>query len=531
MAVPDEVMEERKFDSLDTPPNRFVRFALESFSEVCDQVLGCSRMEYGTAYNEAAAMRELLCGFLGSDLFADVGALRRIPYESQVLQKREGYRQILQAWLMLDAAAQIDWLGREDVYDGQSRDVPTLYEYWLYFQLFDLFKSISGIQLIHHEGVIEMGPREAFGKDTDGRLVINLKQGESSFTLFRWTGIDGQSLRLHLFYNREFAPRPGDLDGSYTETFRPDFSVVIIPGDLNGSWDECEKLAAQSERIAYLHLDAKYRVEKLSELFKSSHSEAERRTEKATNTFKNADLYKMHTYNEAIRRTVGSYVLYPGIAGQEDDKNRFKRYHEILPGVGAFALKPEADGQAVGRNALAAFISDVLIHQASRFTQHYRINYWTNEAVREAPVVSGVGESPESPVPPADATIISGYMRLGACEICREKEIFYFHAVAEDGTPQKFDPAVLKAQYFIPFAGNNRARNWLGWYATIDKCELIAKKDLLVLIPAAVVESRRAYYFLVRFKQGSIRDFWKLPGAKPPKPGLPVPGRWLDLLK
>ena len=31
-----------------------------------------------------------------------------------------------------------------------------------------------------------------------------------------------------------------------------------------------------------------------------------------TNTYKRGDLLKMHTYNDAIRRTVGSYVLYPG---------------------------------------------------------------------------------------------------------------------------------------------------------------------------------------------------------------------------
>ena len=30
------------------------------------------------------------------------------------------------------------------------------------------------------------------------------------------------------------------------------------------------------------------------------------------NTYKRGDLLKMHTYNDAIRRTVGSYVLYPG---------------------------------------------------------------------------------------------------------------------------------------------------------------------------------------------------------------------------
>ena len=49
----------------------------------------------------------------------------------------------------------------------------------------------------------------------------------------------------------------------------------------------------------------------------------------------------MHTYNDAIRRTIGSYVLYPGESNLSDGKDTiFRLYDEILPGVGAFAIKP-----------------------------------------------------------------------------------------------------------------------------------------------------------------------------------------------
>ena len=69
----------------------------------------------------------------------------RIPFESTTLQRREGYREILLAWLMLDAAAQLDWPGREDAYDGTTRDVATLYEFWLYFLLVRAFRDRLGM--------------------------------------------------------------------------------------------------------------------------------------------------------------------------------------------------------------------------------------------------------------------------------------------------------------------------------------------------------------------------------------------------
>ena len=47
----------------------------------------------------------------------------------------------------------------------------------------------------------------------------------------------------------------------------------------------------------------------------------------------------MHTYNDAIRRTIGSYVLYPGNINHADKGNKvFSLYDEILPGVGAFSI-------------------------------------------------------------------------------------------------------------------------------------------------------------------------------------------------
>jgi hypothetical protein len=49
----------------------------------------------------------------------------------------------------------------------------------------------------------------------------------------------------------------------------------------------------------------------------------------------------MHAYKDAIRRTGGAYVLYPG-EGKDDP---FRGFHELIPGLGAFVIKPNKDNK------------------------------------------------------------------------------------------------------------------------------------------------------------------------------------------
>jgi hypothetical protein len=126
---------------------------------------------------------DALDAFLAAPLFAEIGPLRRIPIESQALQKREGYREILHAWLMLEVAAQIDWPGRNDAYDGTNRDVATLYEFWLYFILIDLFQQQLGMTWLR-DG-IPIPARCPSVANADGGMRINLKRGVESFCRFR----------------------------------------------------------------------------------------------------------------------------------------------------------------------------------------------------------------------------------------------------------------------------------------------------------------------------------------------------------
>ena len=549
---PQEILTERKFDSFDTPPNRFVKFALQTFRGICEDVVN-SRIanpdtgrvmvlnrERGAAWQEAVQMRDTLDACLAAPIFREVGRLSRIPFESQALQKREGYREILHAWLMLDAAAQIDWPGRNDAYDGTNRDVATLYEFWLYFVLIDLFQNKLGMTWLRGEEVTDSGPLPFCCRPSKGGMLINLKRGSESYCRFSWEHA-GQRLLVHFFYNRQFSEQSGILeDGSYSKSFRPDYTVVILPAEYEAKgWRKAEELAEGAGTISYLHFDAKYRIDRLKDLFGATEeTDADRQEAKSTGTVKNADLYKMHTYNEAIRRTVGSFVLYPGSDARPNyqdsgsDRNIYRRYHEIIPGIGAFALKPKANNgnhEAHGVESLRQFFLDFLTHQASKFTQSHRINYWTHNTIKDKPVrhVGSQDSTPDGETPPIDVPIAVGFIRAEAQTACRERGLFYFHAIEADGQPTSFDQAVLQAKLFVPHG----KKQWLGWYAPITSCRLASQSDLMKTLAQYdhMIEGNTPFYFLMEFSPDSVLEFKNSPTMAVPLAGAPKFKKWTYL--
>ena len=104
--------------------------------------------------------------------------------------------------------------------------------------------------------------------------------------------------------------------------------------------------------------------------------------------YKRQDLLKMHAYRDAIKRSQGAYVLYPGRANAAV---RLKGFHEILPGLGAFGVAPDENGVAQGLESLEKFLDEVLAHLGNRTTAQERVSYHVAESyvVKEAPVQYG----------------------------------------------------------------------------------------------------------------------------------------------
>ena len=104
----------------------------------------------------------------------------------------------------------------------------------------------------------------------------------------------------------------------------------------------------------------------------------EEKVENRKGIYKNADLLKMHAYKDAIRRTGGAYVLYPG-----DKSINQKGFHEIIPGLGAFPVKPSKMDSGIGE--LKAFILEIIEHFINRASQREKIAFRTFDIYKNPP--------------------------------------------------------------------------------------------------------------------------------------------------
>lgn len=369
--LPERITSIRKTDSVDTPENRFIKHALENFLKFCTDInnkardFGHKKME-----NESELLIRELESQLHHSVFKDISRPTTLKLNSPVLQRKEGYREVLRVWLMFDLAAKLIWTGGDDIYSGGKKDIATLYEYWLFFKLLDLLQSIFEIEPKDISDLI---------KETSDGLNLQIKQGK--FTALRGVYYsDSRKLNIRFNYNRSFSGRKNYPDsGSWTTTLRPDYTLSFWPFGLS------EQDAEKQELIVHVHFDAKYKIANLTD-FLEQNTENDLDEEKAENRkgiYKNADLLKMHAYKDAIRRTGGAYVLYPG-----DKPINQKGFHEIIPGLGAFPVKPSKNDSGIGE--LKAFILEIIEHFINRASQREKIAFRTFDIYKNPPASDNV---------------------------------------------------------------------------------------------------------------------------------------------
>jgi hypothetical protein len=329
-------------------------------------------------------------------VFKDISRPTTLKLNSPVLQRKEGYREVLRVWLMFDLAAKLIWNGGDDIYRGGKKDIATLYEYWLFFKLLDLFQSI-----------FEIDPKDISDliKETPDGLNLQIKQGK--FTALNGVYDSGsRKLNIRFNYNRQFSGKKTYPDsGSWTTTLRPDYTLSFWPHGIS------ESQAEKQELIVHVHFDAKYKIANLIDfLEKDTENDLdEEKVENRKGIYKNADLLKMHAYKDAIRRTGGAYVLYPG-----DKSIKQKGFHEIIPGLGAFPVKPSKTDSGIGE--LKAFVLEIIEHFINRASQREKIAYRTFDIYKDPPESGNVVKEP-LPEPfnnnrdliPDDTFVLVGY--------------------------------------------------------------------------------------------------------------------------
>lgn len=364
--LPERITTIRKTDSVDTPENRFIKHALENFLKFCTDINNKSK-EFGhkKMETESGLMIRELESQLHHTVFKDISRPTTLKLNSPVLQRKEGYREVLRVWLMFDLAAKLIWKGGDDIYSGGKKDIATLYEYWLFFKLLDLFQSIFEIDPVDISDLI---------KETPDGLNLQIKQGK--FTALRGVYDSGsRKLNIRFNYNRSFSGKKTYPDsGSWTTTLRPDYTLSFWPYDIS------DTEAEEQELIVHVHFDAKYKIANLAD-FLEQNTDNDLDKEKEENRkgiYKNADLLKMHAYKDAIRRTGGAYVLYPG-----DKSINQKGFHEIIPGLGAFPVKPSKTDSGIGE--LKAFILEIIEHFINRASQREKIAFRVFDVFKNPP--------------------------------------------------------------------------------------------------------------------------------------------------
>jgi predicted component of viral defense system (DUF524 family) len=308
--LPQRIDEPRATITRDTPENRFVKAFLDQAAGIIDR----TRRAFATTLD--AALRPIA----GHTLWGEVGRMIHLPAASPVLQRRRGYREVyghfgrlrLATRLPLDAAALRDLLA--------AKDIAHLFELWSYFILVAALTDLLGQPAVATQP--EVG---------DFQIAIPW-----DFAVTWPTGV-------RLLYNPRFSRKGAAVRRSYSVSLRPDIALVVPSG-----------------RNAGLHLlDAKFRLERLADTFAEmdGDTEEEGRAAERRGTFKRADLYKMHTYRDAIPGARSVWILYPGTEARffADPGDHTWSVADGFPpgkvwsGVGAFPLAPHgAAGMTIG---------------------------------------------------------------------------------------------------------------------------------------------------------------------------------------
>ena len=392
-ALPLSIEQGRQEATYDTLPNRFVRYAVGRWQGIALEVLGDLALDgragagpTGRGRREAQWLVDRCEDLLAHPAMREAGRLDLIPAGNQVLLRQPGYRDVLRAFALTEASLALEAVLPDDMFSATQRNVATLYEYWCFVALAECVSAVAGGE---PQGLL-------FERSANG-LSLVLKQGEPSKLSWELE-VEGRMLVIDLWFNRTFTRTddPAADMGSWARRLRPDASLRLRPKSARPTD------SVDPELDVWLHFDAKYRIERMT---LDEAIEGDEPTVAPDRTARREDLLKMHAYRDAIRRSAGAYVLYPG-TGPEAISCEF---HELLPGLGAFPLRPVPGGEVAGAGALQAFVREVARHVSNQASAMERTQFWTAHYNR------GRGQRTR-PVdflarPPADTLALVGYVR------------------------------------------------------------------------------------------------------------------------
>lgn len=308
--VPREVTHKASDDTFDNPENSFVKYFLNLLADLIEEMLNFveERNLEGYPVDKLKLYNEIIFEYLMDRWLDDIGGLDYFPSNSMILQKKEGYRDILNYFIIFELSFSPTWDNMNDLIKGYQKKLSELYEYWCYLGLYNVLKTLEKSKKDYNE-MFEFNSKE---------WLVNIRHGEQTNVNFH-IDVKDKECSVDLIYNQTFNVDT-QPNRCWSLNLRPDYTLRIYT-DLG---------------IYLVHFDAKYKCD-------------------INTSFINEDIYKMHTYKDAIENTLGAYVLYPGriqrIFTEFDGKN--------IPSVGAFPLTPGASSD--DEDKLGHFIKKIIL--------------------------------------------------------------------------------------------------------------------------------------------------------------------------
>lgn len=311
-SIPTQLPPARKVEIVDTPENQFVKVVIHRFrQEALEALKDLAYYSNSALVSWAKTTERRLNRAANSIFFSEISWPSQMALGSPALHRRPGYRSILQAFLDVRAGFSLPCDQFTSAVYGETRDLPTIYEYWCLLRLREALEVEFGAQFDMEHFLV-----------SSGRLTIRRgSRSQSSVPII----INAKQFTIELNYNRNFSPsetgvtngfceHDGASVGTWSKTMKPDFTISLRPIDLN------EEEAAAKNILRLIHFDAKYRLKKLAAKDEATHIPD--------------DIDKMHAYLAAINHSCGSYILFPGNATE------LLAAPSSLEAVGAIPLLP-----------------------------------------------------------------------------------------------------------------------------------------------------------------------------------------------
>jgi hypothetical protein len=170
--MPQTVLQPRHYFSFDNVENRFIKYLLMDVVSTCGKLMERYN-RYTSIVAKVKRINEKCKAFLGNELFGGVGEMLMFPDHSQVLVKKDGYRDLFHIYLRLNTA-----LENEKGFEADSavsmKDMATLWEYYVFIRLMSVLRQKFGNEV-----------KAKYNPDVKGhyglydKAVVYFKTGES----------------------------------------------------------------------------------------------------------------------------------------------------------------------------------------------------------------------------------------------------------------------------------------------------------------------------------------------------------------